>query len=388
LDAGILQPANTIRACKRALAILAIGVGSACATAPLEPPSPRIRTLARVVGDVSPAGQARLERSMDPAMLALARRVAPGRRPDLWGRTVGWAALDLRTPPGLGLAALTPDEAVRLNALLPYDAQRATPAPPFFLRSTGEERERALLCLTQAIYYEAALEPTSGQEAVAQIVLNRVRHPAFPKSVCGVVYQGSERVTGCQFTFTCDGSRERAPSPVYWERAKAVAARALAGFVQPQVGTATSYHADYVFPRWGPTLVKIIQIGAHIFYRFPGPAGKPASFTAPYAGGELRVSMAGPSPQALAAARAAALAGQVELGAAPAIDPTAPGAPTDTSPGHVVFGRRVPTKDEIARINASLAAYEARNHAETPAPPAPAPPPITPPPSDKPKGGD
>jgi hypothetical protein len=287
---------------------------------------------------------------------------------------------------------------MRLNALLPA-AGGASPAQPFVLRASEAERERALLCLTQAVYYEAALEPEEGQAAVAQTVLNRVRHPNFPKSVCGVVYQGSSQVTGCQFTFTCDGSRERAPVPAFWERSKAVAERALAGFVQPQVGTATYYHADYVFPRWGPTLVKIVQIGAHIFYRFPGPAGKPASFTAPYGGHELMVSMAGPSPEALAAARAAALSGQT-MPAGPAMGPTPPGPPTDTSPGHMVYGRRVPTKDEIARINASLAAFEARSRApgEAPAePPAAKPPVVVAPPAPasplpkaapEPKGGD
>ncbi len=93
------------------------------------------------------------------------------------------------------------------------------------------DHARALQCLTAAIYYEAAMEPDAGQQAVAQVVLNRVMHPSYPNTVCGVVYQGSERATGCQFTFSCDGAMARAPSAIYWARARRVAERALAGYV-------------------------------------------------------------------------------------------------------------------------------------------------------------
>src|SRR5690606_37364832 len=82
---------------------------------------------------------------------------------------------------------------------------------------------RALECLTAAIYYEAASESDDGQRAVAQVILNRVRHPAFPNSVCGVVYQGSERATGCQFSFSCDGAMARKPSTTGWARAQRIA---------------------------------------------------------------------------------------------------------------------------------------------------------------------
>jgi hypothetical protein len=139
-----------------------------------------------------------------------------------------------------------------------------------------------------------------------------------------------------------------------------------------------------VFPRWGPTLVKIVQIGAHIFYRFPGPAGKPPSFNGAYAGNELAVSMIGPSREALAAARAAAEAGQVQLAGGPAVDPTGLGRPPAATPGNVVFGRRVPTKEEIARINANLAAFEARSRPG--GAPAEAPPTVEPSAGGKPNG--
>lgn len=381
------MPPNSVRA----LRILALAAGlaglaalGACVTTGTAP-SPEIRALASRTGDLSAAGQQRLERDMDPAMLYLARRLEPGRRPDLWGRMRAWSALDIATPPHLDFGVILPEDAQRLNRLMPFLGEPPTPAQPFYLKALGPQRDRALLCLTQAIYYEAALEPVEGQEAVAQVILNRARHPAFPKSICGVVYQGSQQVTGCQFSFTCDGSRDRAPAPDYWQRAHAVAEQAVSGFVMRQVGTATHYHADYVFPRWGPTLVKLTQIGAHIFYRLPGPAGRPPAFVGPYSARELEVSMAGPSPEAIAAARAAA-----EAGLAPppgeAIDPTA--RPDGrVAAGQVVAGRRVPTKDEIAKINAALAAYEAQHSTGESA--APALPVITPPPpaAGKPDGG-
>ncbi|ANI78789.1 cell wall hydrolase [Sphingobium sp. EP60837] len=159
-------------------------------------------------------------------------------------------------------------------------------AKPFrALGGAGEDHDRALQCLTQAIYYEAAHEPESGQRAVAQVVLNRVRHPAFAKTVCGVVYQRFDAAV-CQFSFVCDGSLARRPSPALWDRAKRIATDALGGRVEKDVGTATHYHADYVFPRWAPHLAKLIQIGAHIFYRWPGGWGQPSAFSGRYAGGE------------------------------------------------------------------------------------------------------
>ena len=122
--------------------------------------------------------------------------------------------------------------------------------------------------------------------AVAQVVLNRVRHPAFPNSVCGVVYEGSTRVTGCQFTFTCDGSMRHAPIPSLWNRARKVAAAALSGSVYAPVGYATHYHANYVVPYWASSLVKTAVEGAHIFYRWSGGWGRPVAFSDRWSGRE------------------------------------------------------------------------------------------------------
>jgi len=140
------------------------------------------------------------------------------------------------------------------------------------------DRERALSCLTAAIYYEAASEPDDGQRAVAQVVLNRMAHPAYPKSVCGVVFQGSERATGCQFTFTCDGALMRKTSRYFWSRAETVARAALGGYVYAPVGLATHYHTFAVHPYWADSLNFIGQIGAHRFYRMQGPAGASGAF--------------------------------------------------------------------------------------------------------------
>ena len=166
--------------------------------------------------------------------------------------------------------------------------------------NSGVDRTRALECLTAAIYYEAASESDQGQRAVAQVVLNRVAHPSYPNTVCGVVYQGSERVTGCQFSFTCDGALGRRPSQMFWLRAMDTARAALSGYVERSVGLATHYHTIAVHPYWAPSLFHITTIGAHRFYRFNGAAGQPAAFRFAYAGGE---PLPAPHPRSMAADR-------------------------------------------------------------------------------------
>lgn len=161
-------------------------------------------------------------------------------------------------------------------------------AEPFVL---GERSERdlaaSLQCLTAAVYHEARSEGAEGQRAVAQVVLNRVRHPAFPKSVCGVVYQGSKRRTGCQFSFTCDGSLGGRREPDAWARARKIAGAALAGSVYGPVGHATHYHASYVRPWWAASLHRAVTVGSHIFYRWRGDWGDPRSFRRPYLAAEV-----------------------------------------------------------------------------------------------------
>lgn len=176
------------------------------------------------------------------------------------------------------------DQAKLINAAMPF-SQAPVIAARAFVMPAGEtlDQRRALLCLTQAVYYEAGFEPIEGRRAVAQVVLNRMRHPAFPKSVCGVVYQHNSTPV-CQFTFVCDGSLLRAPEVGAWKQAEAIARAALAGYVETAVGGATHYHADYVAPAWAPLLTKITQVGAHIFYRWPGAWGQPSAFNGRYIG--------------------------------------------------------------------------------------------------------
>jgi len=161
-----------------------------------------------------------------------------------------------------------------------------TTARPMHIDNSGVDRGRAERCLAAAIYYEAASESASGQRAVAQVVLNRVAHPSYPSSVCGVVYQGSERSTGCQFSFTCDGSLARRPSPLVWQRAQNVGREALNGYVHAAVGLATHYHTIQIHPYWAPSLAYLGTIGAHRFYNFKGAAGRQATFSFAYRGAE------------------------------------------------------------------------------------------------------
>jgi spore germination cell wall hydrolase CwlJ-like protein len=181
---------------------------------------------------------------------------------------------------------LTPQSAQAANQAMPVSDQPILAAKPFVFRGTAADKQAAVTCLTQAVYYEAGFEPMQGAQAVAQVVLNRVRHPIFPKTVCGVVYQGAQLKTGCQFSFACDGSLKKTPAPGAWDRAKAVAEKALGGYVAKDVGEATHYHTDQILPWWAPAVTKIAQVGSQIFYRWPGVLGMPSAFNGRYAGGE------------------------------------------------------------------------------------------------------
>lgn len=190
-------------------------------------------------------------------------------------------------PPVMAVRPLAPVQAALVNQAIPVSEAPNPAADPFRFKGTDAARADAIECLASAVYYEAGSESDDGERAVAQVVLNRVRHPAFPSSVCGVVYQGSTRITGCQFTFTCDGSLARRPDAVGWRRAKAVAEAALAGAVYAPVGWATHYHANYVVPYWAATLAKNAVVGAHLFYHWAGGWGRPAAFAQRYAGREV-----------------------------------------------------------------------------------------------------
>ena len=179
---------------------------------------------------------------------------------------------------------LSVEQAMSLNASSPPQADPGPPAQPFHISGSGYSA--AVDCLANAVYYEAAVDGYAGERAVAQVIINRIRHPAFPASVCGVVFQGAERPTGCQFTFTCDGALARLPSSVGWARAKKIAAAALNGYVFPPVGLATHYHANTVLPYWAVSLNKSNIVGTQLFYRWAGAWGNPAAFNQTYGGNE------------------------------------------------------------------------------------------------------
>ena len=201
-------------------------------------------------------------------------------------------------PEPMVLRNVAPTEASRINASIPFSADanpRATST--VFGAATPGDEYRSLQCLAEAIYYEARSESEDGQRAVAQVVLNRVRHPAWPGTVCGVVYQGPLRAGGgCQFTFTCNGALLRMPYGADWARARRLAAQALAGHVFAPVGLATNYHTHQVLPDWAFRLPKATVIGNHIFYRLPGAWGGASAFSQAYRGRE-------PSPATVMAAR-------------------------------------------------------------------------------------
>lgn len=162
--------------------------------------------------------------------------------------------------PGAASADAHSRDAAALRDLAAYDLLHF---------DSREFQRKELDCLAEAVYYEARSENVRGQIAVAEVVMNRVNDPHFPKTVCGVVYQGRYRMTGCQFTFTCDGSIRHRPRGPSWERARAVALHVQMGLAKPVTNNATHYHAGYVSPYWSAGLVSTGAIGEHIFYRFP-----------------------------------------------------------------------------------------------------------------------
>ena len=197
----------------------------------------------------------------------------------------------------VNLVDLAPEDARTINAGIPFAVAPNPAARPFIPPDAGVASARALDCLATAVLYEAG-DDTIGQRAVAQVIINRVRHPAFPKTICGVVFQGAERRTGCQFTFTCDGALYRHRwSDAAWARARTVAGMALRGQVFAKVGHATHYHTDWVVPYWSASLDKVSAVGTHLFFRWTGWWGTPAAFNRRVSGLEPNVAqLAGYSP--------------------------------------------------------------------------------------------
>ena len=358
---AVIRAIDVVRVAPAAFAaILVMGVALSASSSIRDLERADVRGIVSTVGpDLSEEALIRLSGRMDPAARTLARRHDPAITRAIWGVTPGWENISLSGRPTMDALTRTGVDAQRLNAAVPVVSGALRPMPTFrFTPASDGDRRRALRCLAQAIYYEAALEPRRGQEAVAQVILNRVRDPNFPASICGVVYQGAERTTGCQFSFTCDGSLARPPVAWAWNQAQDVARRALEGFTAAWVGTATHYHADYVRPWWSPTVTKVNQVGAHIFYRWTGRAGDTPAFSQRYSGREPVIDEARfARPRLLQVAtdaEALEAAGAIEEGRTVIIDGR------ERQVGVVSLGgRRQAQADEIAAINERLAAYEA-----------------------------
>jgi spore germination cell wall hydrolase CwlJ-like protein len=199
----------------------------------------------------------RRRRRIDPALPAVAALSI--------AVLVAWIVSRPRVTPEPARPKLTMAEARIFNAHIPFVTARRQAALPFHFRGTPAAREQAAQCLATAALYEAGSDD-AGQKAVIQVVLNRARLPQYPSTICGVVYQGAALATGCQFSFTCDGSQLRRPEHQGWQAARTAAKRALGGYVFRPVGRATHYHADWMVPYWIGSLDKIAQIRTHIFY--------------------------------------------------------------------------------------------------------------------------
>ena len=195
-----------------------------------------------------------------------------------------WApgAEPILVPPSAELAAQSADSNIKLSALEGSDkdtgagesvagkddaSRLQTPAQRLGLE--GKARARAEKCLADAVYFEARGEVRKGQEAVAQVVMNRVFSGYYPHDVCGVVYQNAHRHLACQFTFACEGKDlSRIDEPDMWEQAKSIAKDTLDGKIWlAEVGHATHYHAYWVHPSWVHEMTRLFKLGVHTFYR-------------------------------------------------------------------------------------------------------------------------
>lgn len=244
--------------------------------------------------------------------------------PDVLG-AAGLEQLPAR-PEDVAAQALEPlaaDDARKVNAATPFAEVRPLAARPFRFAGSVTDRARAVDCLALAAMAEAG-GGDAGQRSVIQVILNRVRHPAFAKTVCGVVFQGSERTTGCQFTFTCDGALARRYGEGAWAAARRRAGEALDGRVYAPVGAATHYHTDWVHPVWSSQLDKIARVETHLFFRWPGFWGSRDAGRIAYRGGEPGIAQISYLPSHAAAAEvAAALAEAIPTATAPIEGPKA-----------------------------------------------------------------
>lgn len=219
--------------------------------------------------DIAAAFHPRVEKKADPAVPPMLASLVTNDKPDILATAYAPSVPDYAelSPFATLLKGETdPDEGRFIPPMGEGDhAWLKKPLPPEVF-SEAEQK-----CLTAGIYFEARGEDVKGQAAVAQVILNRVRNPAYPDTICGVVYQNDHWRNRCQFSFACDGIRDRVASPAHWAMARDVGMAVTAGKIFiPEVGSSTHYHATYVHPRWAGTMEKMKKIGLHVFYRTHG----------------------------------------------------------------------------------------------------------------------
>ncbi|WP_170960015.1 cell wall hydrolase [Rhizobium phaseoli] len=198
-----------------------------------------------------------------PAMLA---SLVTSNKADVLATAYAPAAPDYSRQSPFDSILTEPDSGRFVPEIGPRDHAWAASVLPASVFSAREQQ-----CLASGIYFEARGESVKGQAAVAQVILNRVRNPAYPKSICGVVYQNEDWRNRCQFSFACDAIKDRVNSEYHWRVARDVAMAVTSGKIWlPQVGSATHYHAVYVRPKWAKTMEKVGRIGLHVFYRTYG----------------------------------------------------------------------------------------------------------------------
>jgi spore germination cell wall hydrolase CwlJ-like protein len=219
--------------------------------------------------EIAAAFHQRVDRAPDPGVPVMLASLVNNDRPDVLATAYAPPEPDYaEASPFATLlrGEVDPDEGRFIPPLGDGDhAWMKKPLPPEVF--SAEEQK----CLTAGIYFEARGENLKGQAAVAQVILNRVRNPTYPDTICGVVYQNDHWRNRCQFSFACDGIRDRVSSPAHWAMARDIAMAVTAGKIFiPEVGSSTHYHATYVHPRWANTMEKMKKIGLHVFYRTHG----------------------------------------------------------------------------------------------------------------------
>jgi spore germination cell wall hydrolase CwlJ-like protein len=180
------------------------------------------------------------------------------------GALLGQERQALEVVPAARLVALT----APVQAVIP-DAPVAETEVALLATATTPTGGAEWQCLTEALYFEARGETMQGMFAVAEVILNRRDSGEYPRSVCGVVHQGTGAQFACQFTYTCDGRSDTVSERGAWNTVGRVAALMLDGAPRNLTNGATHYHTRGVNPSWARRFPQTAAIGAHLFYRQP-----------------------------------------------------------------------------------------------------------------------